>query len=250
MNAFELSRSWFNFSFESEEVKPIHGCLYFWCIEMNNKLGWKDSFGLPTDTSMEAVGCKNYKTYAAALEKLVEWGFIELLEKSKNQFTSNVIALVKNTKAISKADTKALTKALPNQDPKHCSITDQSIASIDKPLNLQTFKPLNLQTTPEGEAVEKNEFLDFVKSEELNEVWYEFVRMRKKSKVKFTEFAEALNAKKVFEISEGKKLAAKKIIETTIEQGWQSFYPLKEEKNGVTKQKIPVAANRLDGLGD
>jgi hypothetical protein len=55
---------------------------------------------------------------------LVDWGFIKMIETSKNQYSSNIIAIVKNTKAT----TKALDKALSKHSTKH----SQSIASIDK----------------------------------------------------------------------------------------------------------------------
>tara|TARA_R110000868_G_scaffold409673_1_gene695631 strand:- start:753 stop:1088 length:336 start_codon:yes stop_codon:yes gene_type:complete len=73
---------------------------------------------------MEAIGIRNWKTYSKYLNDLVDWGFIKMIETSKNQYSSNIIALVKNTKAT----TKALDKALSKHSTKH----SQSIASIDK----------------------------------------------------------------------------------------------------------------------
>ena len=80
--------------------------------------------------TMDALGIKNYKTYAKTFDSLVEWGFIKLIEKSKNQWSATVIALVKNTKA----NTKALTKASITHSLKQV----QSTVSIDKPINLIT----------------------------------------------------------------------------------------------------------------
>jgi hypothetical protein len=125
MNSYELSRDWFNFCFDNpEKVRPIHTAIYFFAIEHCNRLGWKRKFGFPSQMVMEAIGVKNWRTYSKALNDIVEFGFIEMLEVSKNQYSSNIIAIVKNTKA----STKALDKALQKHSTKQC----KSTVSIDK----------------------------------------------------------------------------------------------------------------------
>ena len=124
MDVFSLSRNWFEFCFNNpEKIKPGHSAVYFFAIEHCNRLGWKDKFGFPSQMVMEAVGIKNWRTYSAILKELVEFGFIEMVEISKNQYSSNIIAIVKNTKAT----TKALDKAL----QKHSTKQRQSTVSID-----------------------------------------------------------------------------------------------------------------------
>lgn len=128
MNSYELSKQWFDFCFENpEKIKPNHTALYFFAIEHCNRLGWKEKFGFPTEMAKDAIGIKNYKTYSNTLNDLVKWKFIKMIEKSKNQYSANIIALVKNTKA----HTKALSKAR----LKHGLKQVQSIVSIDKPNN-------------------------------------------------------------------------------------------------------------------
>ena len=128
MNSYELSRAWFNFCFDNpEKIKPSHSAIYFFAIEHCNRLGWKEKFGFPSQMVMEAIGIKNWRTYSKSLNDIVEFGFIEMIEVSKNQYSSNIIAIVKNTKA----HTKALDKAL----SKHSTKQGQSIDSINKQLN-------------------------------------------------------------------------------------------------------------------
>lgn len=128
MNSYELSRKWFDWCFENpEKVNPNHHAIFFFAIEHCNRLGWKDKFGFPTQMVMDAVGIKNWRTYSKSLSELVDFGFIKMVELSKNQYSANVIAIVKNTKAQS----KALDKALQKHNQKH----NQSTAVIDKPLN-------------------------------------------------------------------------------------------------------------------
>lgn len=105
---YELSRQWFDFSFENpDKVRPVHTALYFYAIERCNRLGWKPKFGLPRHVTMDAIGVKNDRTFTNAFNNLVEWGFFILHEKSVNQHSANIIALVKNTVATTSAHTKA-----------------------------------------------------------------------------------------------------------------------------------------------
>jgi hypothetical protein len=125
MNSYELSRKFWDFAFENpDRIKPIHSAIYFFAIEHCNRLGWKEKFGLPSQMVMEAIGVKNWRTYSQGLNELIDFGFIKLLEKSSNQYSSNIIAIVNFTKA----DTKALDKAL----QKHGTKQGQSIVSINK----------------------------------------------------------------------------------------------------------------------
>ena len=136
VNGYELSRKFFNWSFENpEKIKPLHSAIYFFAVEHCNRLGWKDKFGFPSQMVMEAIGVRNWKTYIKGLNDLVDFGFIEVIEKSTNQYSSNIIAIVKNDKAPTKALDKALDKALSKHSTKHCTKQGQSTVSIDKQLN-------------------------------------------------------------------------------------------------------------------
>ena len=95
MDVFKMSRAWFDWCFENPElVSPNHSAVYFFAIEHCNRLGWKKKFGFPSQMAMEAVGIKSYNTYIKTFNNLVEWGFFDLLEKSKNQYSANIIVLV------------------------------------------------------------------------------------------------------------------------------------------------------------
>lgn len=150
MNSYELSRQWFNWAYDNtSKIKPIHSALYFFIIEHHNRLGKPKEFGLPRDMAMDALGVKNTKTYSKAFDQLEEWEFIEVKERSKNQWTANIIALLKNTKATTKALTNAslmqlpkhYPKQLPEHIPKQVQGTYTSIAPIIKPNNLRTKEP-------------------------------------------------------------------------------------------------------------
>ena len=145
MNGYELSRKWFDWSFENpERINPNHTALYFFIIEHCNRLGWKEKFGLPTTMAKEAIGIRSYNTYINTLNDLVEFGFINLIEKSKNQYSSNIVALSNFNKAPNKALDKALIK--------HGTKQGESISSIDKQ---ETKKQETIDLVPFQERVNK-----------------------------------------------------------------------------------------------
>ena len=138
MNGYELSRIWFNWCFENpEKIKPNHTALYFFCVEHCNRLGWKSKFGLPTTMAKEAIGIRSYNAYSQTLQDLVDWGFITMVERSKNQHSSNIVALSNFDKALD----NALDKATIKHATKQSESTGESIGSIDKPL---TIEPLTI----------------------------------------------------------------------------------------------------------
>jgi len=139
INGYDLSRDWFNWCFEnSDKIKPTHTAMYFFIIEHCNRLGWKDKFGLPMEMTKDAIGISNYRTYSNTFEDLISWGFIKVYQRSKNQYSANVIGLVKNAKA----STKALSKAT----QKHSQKQSISIVGIDKPINLEPINQLTSES--------------------------------------------------------------------------------------------------------
>ncbi|WP_353159299.1 hypothetical protein [Myroides odoratus] len=227
MNGYELSRVWFDFCFENpEKIKPNHTALYFFIIEHCNRLGWKENFGLPTSMTMEAIGMKTYKSYISTLADLIDFGFIMMIEKSKNQYTANIIALNKKAKAKSKALSKALSKAEPKQSQKQ----DQSKVSIDKPINNRTFKPLNLEHSKShcGDKSPKGKKeIQFWKT--IVEVWFDFY----KSKFEVDPSFNAANGKhlktiliRLEKLAKSKKIdwtedVAKRSMEKFLQNAWE-----------------------------
>ena len=140
MNSYELSRKFVDFSFENPtKIKPNHYALYFFAIEHCNRLGWKKEYGLPTTMTMEAIGIRSYNTYIKTFNELVDFGFFTLKERSKNQYSANIIELSNFNKALD----KALDKAFIKHATKQSESTQQSICSIDKPINKETINQLN-----------------------------------------------------------------------------------------------------------
>ena len=139
MDIFKLYRNFWDYCFENPEtIKPTHIAIYSFTLEHCNRLGWKKKFGLPTTMVMEAIGVKSYNTYISALRDLVNWGFIEMIEKSKNQHSSNIVALSNFNKALD----KALDKAMLKHGTRQHESTSESNSSINKPIYKETNLPI------------------------------------------------------------------------------------------------------------
>ena len=146
-NGYDLSRRWFDFAFENAEAKCQHTALFMWIIELNNRLGWKEQFGLPTHATMEGLHIGNKSTYINALRDLAKWNFIQIVSESKNQYASTVVSLCRSKKAT--AQVTALDTALIQQS----NDIDTGSVPIDKQRNQETKKPRNnsLVFTPPNE---------------------------------------------------------------------------------------------------
>ena len=157
LNQYQLSRNFWDFAFENTgRIKPVHIAIYFFAVEHCNRLGWKKKFGLPTAMVLDAINVKSYSVYKKAFDDLVDMNFIEVVEYSKNQYSSNIIALKENNKANNKALDKALIKHASKQCESTLQSTDQSTCestdSIDKQIT-------NNKLTINKEPVMETDFL-------------------------------------------------------------------------------------------
>lgn len=171
MNGYELSRKWFDFCFENpEKISPNHSALYFFCIEHCNRLGWKQKFGLPSGMAKEAIGIRSYNTYIKTLNDLISFGFVTMVEKSTNQYSSNIIALSN----FNKPNDKPLDKATINHVTKQPRKQRESTSTIDKPL---TIEPINQRTVPLKDVFPfvENVLHDWQKDLDFQEVYANYV---------------------------------------------------------------------------
>jgi len=159
MNGYELSKAWFKWCGDNRHlINPNHHALYFWIVEKANSLTWSPSFGLPSGECMHFLGINSYKTYIKTFEDLEKFGFIKVIERSKNQYTTNIIELVNFTEATTKADTKATTKAQYKASPMQSDYN-----KTNKLINLETdvVTPEQKETPPPPRNLAKEELQKF-----------------------------------------------------------------------------------------
>lgn len=267
LNSYQLSRCFFDWSFENpEKIKPNHIALYFFAIEHCNRLGWKERFGFPTTMAMEAIGVKSYNTFIKTLNDLAEYGFIKILEKSKNQYSANIIALSNNNNALDNALDKALGKHGTKQSESTVQSIGESIDSIDKPYNHITKEQLNIPPNPQGgnhndlkkfksddnvdnsisgrtksdqKVKEEKEALKM--PEEFIPLWTEWQEYRKARKLKPYAAVkwEQIAVNKLLELSNKDPVKARKILEQTYQNNYQGFFELKQNGKQFTPQYTP-----------
>jgi hypothetical protein len=99
-NGYSLSRQWWDFTADtSEKISTIHTALYFFIVDLNNRLNWCDAVELPTDMTMKSIKIKSYRAYKRTFDDLVRWGFLNVVNKSRNQHHCTEVALVLKAKA-------------------------------------------------------------------------------------------------------------------------------------------------------
>lgn len=226
MNGYELSRKWFDFCFENpEKVKPIHTSLYFFAIEHCNRLGWKKKFGLPTEMTKDAIGVKSWHTYIKAFNDLIEWKFFQLIERSKNQYSSNIIALIINDKALD----KALDKAMIKHSSKQRQSEHQSIDSIIKQL---TKEQLTIKHITKLKKIvlenERNELTFPFDSDKFKKAWnvWKNYKLKEHNFNYKSEISEQAALNKLTKLASGDEDKCYQIILQSLENGWKGFFKL------------------------
>lgn len=181
LNSYELSRNWFDWSFDNpEKVNPNHSAIYFFAIEHCNRLGWCSKFGFPTQMAMDAIGIKKHQTYIKYFNDLCEWGFFKLIQKSQNQYSSNIISLVS---ALPK-NSKALDKAIINHRAKQTETIGQSNSPIIKQDNHITINQITDFKNWFSDLKNSNTLIDIARINNLE------VELVKKQLVNFETYAE------------------------------------------------------------
>ena len=225
-SGYELSRRWFDFAFENKDAKCYHTSIYLWAVELNNRLGWKAEFGLPTNATMDGLSIGNKNTYLSALQDLVTWGFIKIIKESKNQFSATIIALCYIENAT--AQVTALDTALIRHDTQHCNATGNAIVPIDKPLNKETKKQ-------ETEKPPKIVFEPAEEFKETFEVWLKYKRERGQTYKSETSLKTCYD--KLIRLSNNNPQLAKQIIEDAIASNYAGFF---EAKGGLRNPPPPA----------
>lgn len=179
LSGYELARKWFDYAFDKKECKVQHTAIYMWIIELNNRLGWKKEFGLPTADTMEGLSIGNKNTYLDALRDIADWGFISIIKESKNQYQACIISL-----CCSKSEL-AIVSALDTALIQHGYSIDNgtgvgigfSTVPIVKPINKETNKPLN-RDIEQFQEIARTSF-ENVKcsfSSEFKKVWFDLIQ--------------------------------------------------------------------------
>jgi hypothetical protein len=83
-----------------DKVDPYITAVYFALLNRANKSGWKDKFAIILIDLQETCGINSRTTMLKTLARLEEFGFIETVSKTTNQYKNRVICLPLNEKHV------------------------------------------------------------------------------------------------------------------------------------------------------
>ena len=241
-------RNWFNWCFDNPDIiNPNHTALYMFCIEHNNRMGWKTKYGLPTTMAMEAIGIKSYNTYKKTFDDLIKFGFIKLIESSKNQYSSNIIALSISDKALDKALDKATAKHYTKQLQSTIQSTGESNDSIDihNTIIQNTEIPNTEYIKPETKKPKDLIFTEMVK------IWFDWYEFNFQLKPKFSK-VDGIKIKSIRTYLESVISAKQPLTDELLFDGFKIVleYSLKHEfvSKNVSLQIIEMKLNEIIAL--
>ena len=91
-DGYTLSKFGWSVMQNQPEMKPAHIALYLYLVELNNKLRWCHSIGVPTAHTMKMLRLSK-PTYLKLISDLQRFGLIHCMCKSKNQSTASTFTL-------------------------------------------------------------------------------------------------------------------------------------------------------------
>lgn len=187
MNGYKLTREWFNFScLNIDKVGSNHTAMYLYIVDFFNYNKWPDVIGLPTDWTMQKLGFKSYKTYKKTLDDLIFFDKIELVDKSRNNHTSNIIRLievVKNTNSSTNSSNKSMT----------ISDTNSTTNSLLAYKNIETLNDKTLKLINDNATLVEQQIENWIKEEKLKtkvEIDFENLKNYWNSEFRNTEIKE------------------------------------------------------------
>jgi hypothetical protein len=193
-----------------DKVDPYITAVYFALLNRANKSGWKDKFAIILIDLQETCGINSRTTMLKTLSKLEEFGFLQTVSTTQNQYKNRIISLPLNGNHLD-STWKPLEK--------HVDITwtHNKTIKIDKTIKTIKTKGADLNKV-------------YSENENVNKVFIEFLQNRIEIKKPATQRAADLL------VSEMRKLykspdEAIKGINQSIMKGWTGLFPLGSQLN-------------------
>lgn len=217
---FDYIRKYWDWANENPEKScPSTAGLYFYLLNVANHLNWKPSFSITSTQVCHFLNVR-YNTYKKYFDILVEAELILIVKESRNQFSANIIAL-------SNFD-KARVKASENLEEKQSESSSETSCDIHNTYN--TNNKVKTKNTNKAD-LEKT----YSENQAVNEAFIQFLKHRIEIKKPPTQRAADML------LAELKKICstpteAIEIINTSIMNGWQSFYKPKPNQKPAAQQ--------------
>lgn len=243
---YDLHRLWFDFCLKNPDiVNTQHTVIYFYCVYQWSVNQYNNKFQLQSKHAMIATGIKKHQTFSKAFKQLVEWGFVNIIEKCNNQYTQNIIKLVLPKKH--KINTNTIKNDTLNNNDSPDNLVHVSNNSTTQTKNENNIKVIETDTN-KSKNDQLNKFdLSFIEKD-FESIFIEFIEYRKTIKKPFkTQRGVQTRYKELITLSGGDVDLAKKIVKQSIDMEWVGLFKLKNvnnfncnKNNKLTGQYLPV----------
>jgi len=138
LDFFQLNKAVEAFSEQNPRFSSYHIALLWHILQTSNKLNWQTEFTLYTERALNLAGFSNSKTYWKTLNSLEGFGFIEITERSINQYTQNIIKICwrKFDEALLLQRTSKAS-APPQQSPSNLPGNDSALPCIKDSIDIK-----------------------------------------------------------------------------------------------------------------
>lgn len=192
-----------------DKTDPYITAVYFALLNRANKLGWKEKFAIVLIDIQETCGISSRTTILKTLSKLEEYGFIETISTTQNQYKNRIICLPLNGKHVD-STWKALEKHVESTWTHNKTIKTNN-----------TVKTVKTKGADLGKA--------YFDNPKVNEAFIEFLKNRVALKKAPTQKAADLlvnEARKLYKNAD----EAIQGINQSIMKGWAGLFPLDTKK--------------------
>lgn len=177
INGYDLSHRFYEWAFENrQDFKPTVSALYFYLVEVCNRLGWKNEFSISAKECMEGMGVSGYNTYKNAFDILCDNGFITVVKKSCNHYQANIITL-SNFNRVNNEVTDELPNRVTQEYRESNSESNGDIHKTNKTVKtIKTDKTVKHSRSALSSENKKTDYSEYVsmKAEEYDKLVEEF----------------------------------------------------------------------------
>ena len=229
----------------SENLTPNAIAIYYHLFMLNNRCGWKEWFDESDYWIGRAVGIRRRETILAAINLLKQKGFIDFERGSKrNQSTKyKIIELSTGTILPHENSAEDSAKHSVKDSPKDSAKHSPKHSAKDSGNIKQETQTKTETETKQSTPARVDVFASSGESERVKALLKDFDEMRKKKKNPMTDKAKQLLLKKLDELSGGDEFMKIHLLEQSIEHGWQSVYPLKNDLSTSPQRKTRLQEN-------
>ena len=208
-----------------DKVDPYITAVYFALLNRANKSGWKDRFAIILIDLQETCGINSRTTMLKTLGRLEEFGFIETVSKTTNQYKNRVICLPLNEKHVDstwKANEKHVESTWTHNKTIK-TIQDNKDLKEDSIESIPTFNFENLDPSYIFKKQNEIDKLKIFNDPEVNIAFNDYLKHRISIKKYPSKNAIKLLVKRIREECGTNKAKAIEAMQTSVMNNWTSI---------------------------